>query len=442
MGNTGRFAVKLDQGYENVIQNIVANRTDYVKNPNDFTRNRCFTMDYTIKSILGFEGKSLNKELLDLGNPATASAFIQQRDKLKTSVFEDILHQTASLIPITDLYNGYRLLAIDGSDINTPYKEDSDFYIASTQTKLDGDLARGYNAAHYNAFYDVLNRTYLDCRIGPKKSLSEQKAAVQMIESYAGQKAIVLFDRGYPSYNLIEHIIRKPNLDCVIRVPTKLFKKINELPMEDLDVDVSTRITSVSSVYTIGEADVCVSAESPYGKEKKVVTWDFGRRNHTQTVRVVRFKLDSGEYETLVTTLMDRKAFPTEVFKELYHLRWGIETSFRELKYDLGVVNFHTKKDEYVVQEILAKVIMYNYTMAIAQSIALPMMKERKLSYAVNRTMAVSICLRFFRKRGNIDSKNIEYTIQQYLSPIRPGRQDKRKLTPKQYVPFVYRVAA
>ena len=199
---------------------------------------------------------------------------------------------------------------------------------------------------------------------------------------------------------------------------------------------------TVSSVYTIGEADVCVSAESPYGKEKKVVTWDFGRRNHTQTVRVVRFKLDSGEYETLVTTLMDRKAFPTEVFKELYHLRWGIETSFRELKYDLGVVNFHTKKDEYVVQEILAKVIMYNYTMAIAQSIALPMMKERKLSYAVNRTMAVSICLRFFRKRGNIDSKNIEYTIQQYLSPIRPGRQDKRKLTPKQYVPFVYRVAA
>ena len=162
---------------------------------------------------------------------------------------------------------------------------------------------------------------------------------MNMVENYNGQKAIVLFDRGYPSYNLIEHIIRKPNLDCVIRLPENTFKKVNELPYEELDVNISTKITSVSTVYAAGEADTCVSASSPYGKTKKNQNWDFGRRDCIQTVRIIRFQLKHGKYETLATTLMDRKAFPTEAFKELYNMRWGIETSFRELKYDLGVVN-------------------------------------------------------------------------------------------------------
>ncbi len=41
-------------------------------------------------------------------------------------------------------------------------------------------------------------------------------------------------------------------------------------------------------------------------------------------------------------------------YKNLYASRWGIETSFRDLKYSIGLVNFHAKKKEGILQERLA----------------------------------------------------------------------------------------
>lgn len=52
--------------------------------------------------------------------------------------------------------------------------------------------------------------------------------------------------------------------------------------------------------------------------------------------------LDTGEYETLVTSLSPQ--FTLSDLKELYHARWGIETSFRELKYGIGLMDLHEKK--------------------------------------------------------------------------------------------------
>ncbi|WP_420832495.1 transposase [Paenibacillus periandrae] len=42
-------------------------------------------------------------------------------------------------------------------------------------------------------------------------------------------------------------------------------------------------------------------------------------------------------------------------------MRWGIETSFRALKYTIGLTNFHARKREFVTQEIFARMIMYNF---------------------------------------------------------------------------------
>lgn len=59
--------------------------------------------------------------------------------------------------------------------------------------------------------------------------------------------------------------------------------------------------------------------------------------------RIVRFKIADGVYETVVTNL-DMKKFPPEELKRLYNMRWGIETSFQELKYTVGLLHFHAKK--------------------------------------------------------------------------------------------------
>ena len=52
-------------------------------------------------------------------------------------------------------------------------------------------------------------------------------------------------------------------------------------------------------------------------------------------------------------------------------MRWGIETSFRELKYTVGLQHFHAKKVEFVHQEIFARLTMYNFYELITQSVVI-----------------------------------------------------------------------
>lgn len=83
-------------------------------------------------------------------------------------------------------------------------------------------------------------------------------------------------------------------------------------------------------------------------------------RYYDITLRIVHFKLTDETYECLITNL-PQEDYPGETLKELYAKRWGIETSFRELKYAIGVTAFHAKKAEYIKQEIRARMILYNF---------------------------------------------------------------------------------
>ena len=76
--------------------------------------------------------------------------------------------------------------------------------------------------------------------------------------------------------------------------------------------------------------------------------------------RVVRFAVKEGLYETVITNLpADR--FPPPLLRELYHKRWGIETSFRDLKYTLALTHFHAKKRSFIKQEIFSRMTLYNF---------------------------------------------------------------------------------
>lgn len=57
--------------------------------------------------------------------------------------------------------------------------------------------------------------------------------------------------------------------------------------------------------------------------------------------RVVRFKLTEYSYEVLLTNLSEDE-FSVVDLKELYAMRWRIETFFRDLKYSLALSYFHS----------------------------------------------------------------------------------------------------
>lgn len=89
---------------------------------------------------------------------------------------------------------------------------------------------------------------------------------------------------------------------------------------------------------------------------------------------------------TIVTSL-NRFEFPIKRIKELYHLRWGIETSFRELKYTIGLVNFHAKKEDFIRQEIFARLVMYNFCARITLYVVIEQSDKRVHTHQVNYTM-------------------------------------------------------
>lgn len=127
--------------------------------------------------------------------------------------------------------------------------------------------------------------------------------------------------------------------------------------------------------------------------------------------------------------------------KELYHARCGIETAFRELKYGLGLVNLHGKKDDFVKQEIYSAMIMANFCSRIVNEVVVRKNDANTHEYKVNMTMAIHICRQFYRTQ-NGSEKQLLRDVARYTEPVRPGRRDERNIKAKSFVGFIYRVSA
>lgn len=241
-------------------------------------------------------------------------------------------------------------------------------------------------------------------------------ACCDMINRNTFKKSILMADRGYGSLNLLETINRTDNLEYLFRVKNDWLTEIKVMPLADFDTEISFELRTTQSkadqeLFKQGKAK-WISGKSKWGKHKKQATWFF-ESPYQMTLRVVRFRISENTYETIVTSL-NRFDFPLSEIKALYHRRWGIETSFRELKYALGLVNLHSKKREFIEQEIWAKLTMYNYSERIIMSVVIKQDYHRKWQYQVNFTMGFHICMDSFR--CNHSPPNIDNLISRYIS--------------------------
>ena len=156
-------------------------------------------------------------------------------------------------------------------------------------------------------------------------------------------------------------------------------------------------------------------------------------------LRICRFLLDNGEFETVATSLPP--SFILEDIKALYHLRWNIETLFRELKYSVGLMALHGKSDLFAEQEIYASMVAFSFTSRVCREVVIQQPTEGIYAYKVNFKMAVMLCKEFIRT-PDADMDKLMKEIARYTVPIRPGRQDQRNLRVKGFPGFVYRIAA
>ena len=409
----------------------------------DNTRNRKFPFQKMISSILAFRAGSLNREIMDhFGfdpSVGSSSAFIQQRAKILPEAFEYLFQSFSEKTDDNKRYRGYRLLAIDGSDLQIAANpNDPDSFFPGT------DGQRPYNLLHINAMYDLLQATYSDALVQKRRNSDEHGALTQMVDRSSVNSALLLADRGYESYNNLAHIQEK-GWHFLIRIKDGAKGIASGLTLpdtEEYDIPFDIALTRKQS----NETKLLFKDKNHYKFLPSNVRFDYlpsSSCKHDPAVfynlhfRIVRFPISETVCESIITNL-DPELFPASEIKRLYAMRWGIETSFRDLKHTLGLLHLHAKKVEFILQEIFAKLTMYNFCELITQSVVIQQGK-RKHNYKVNFSDSVHICFEFFL--GKLSPLKLETLLAKFISPIRPGRSDKRKLSQRTAVSFLYRVA-
>ena len=369
----------------------------------------------------------------------TPTALVQARSKISSRVFQFILNELNKAFPTDNLYKGYHLIAVDGSELQIPL----DFSDPDTLHK-SASKGKFLSAFHLNASFDILNNRYLDMIVQGIHSKNEVEAMWKIVERFHDDNAIFIADRNYATWNTMAHIIQSGK-SFLIRVKdihsiSSLLRKFN-LPDEKFDLDLHITLTRKQT------KDIKSQPEK-YRFLSTTSTFDFIDEHNPEYVlhfRVVRFKLDgSEEYESIITNL-SRDEFSKDEIKEIYNTRWGIELSFRDLKYAADLCAVHAKKRESIQQEIWARMILYNISFIMAHHVVnhKPKVKgkDRKYFYAINKKMAIHHCRNYIRhrKRKGGHPPDLETLISQDILPIRPNRKCKRHVKSQTLVCFNYR---
>lgn len=423
-----------------LIREVARNAPLYARNPErDFTRKRKLSLEKLLLLLLGMEGGSLANELLRhfgyTPDAASPPAFVQQRAKLLPEALEFIFQRFAGAFPTGRLYRGYRLLAMDGSDVQIPTDP------ADLETYFPGSRGqKPFNITKIGALYDLLGRTYVDALVRGKAVANENKMLVEMAErSSLSDPVILIADRNFECYDTMARLERR-GWNYIIRAKEHkgILSGLDLPDAEEFDLRINLSLTrkQTKEVKPLLKDRNCFRF-IPSTMRFELLDPKTGPLFYQIPFRVVRFKLDNGCSEVLLTNL-DPSAFPPAELKRLYAMRWGIETSFRELKYTVGLLYFHGKKAAHIRQEIFARLIMYNFTEFLTVR-AVVHKPGKKHAYRANFSAAVNICRHFFL--GRVDSDHVESLISRHLSPVRPGRKNPRKLRLKEPVSFIYRIA-
>ena len=339
------YALRLKRKLNRILHFMSQNTGKFSKRPGkDFSRKGKLGFEKTISILLSMEGKSLNNELLTYfscsKDSPTASAFVQSRAKLHPGALPFLFNRFVKASDSKLFYKGLRLFAVDGSTIQIPFTpEDKNSLV------IYSDRMQPVNMLHVNALYDLCGHTYTDVIIEGKQVYNEQRALIQLCRRNPYPNALFIADRGYESFNLMAHV-QQCKAWFLVRVRDTC-GLISGLPLpetDEFDASFSLRLSSRKDKNT------CALFKDKL-RYKYVQANKFNYSGLSLDsegffllrFRVVRFRVSDTLFETVVTNL-DQKNFPPAELKHLYAVRWGIESSFRKLKYTLGLLAFHSKK--------------------------------------------------------------------------------------------------
>lgn len=377
--------------------------------PSNFTRlgkmgfkeTLLFTLNM-VKKSLQLEISNFFKEILKKDGSISKQAVLENRLKINPHAFVELNDAIIKVIYDKDgefkLWNGYRLSAIDGSAIEIPDTESAKEKFGYCRNQNAKTTAK----AKASCLYDIENKIILKSKIY-RYDISEKEVVPELVSELVKDTCfneLILFDRGYPSYNLIAQL-SELNIKFVMRRSKNTFIKRYDPQKEDQIIQIK------------------------YKKKK-------------YEIRVVKFSLGPDNDEILLTNLFD-KSYTLENFKELYFKRWGIEIKYNDLKSKLKIENFTGSNEILIAQDFYASIYLSNMV-ELAREDSDEIIKkdtqgkELKYEYKTNLNMLIGnlkdkLMLLFIeenpRKRNRLYKEIIDEVSKRRI-PIRPGRQYAR----------------
>jgi molybdopterin-binding protein len=302
----------------------------------------------SIKSIQNVLNETQNylSDMLDEDfNTVSKGAYTQARANIKYTAFTELATDARDKFYAEydyKTFNGYRLLAVDGSMVTLPnneetQKEFSAIKVSNQYKEKDKNIVQG----RVSVLYDVLNDIIIDSTITNSK-IHEMKITINEHLKQTQKDDLIIFDRGYPSYEMFARIIHQTEADFLIRIKSSTYKKHTAV-LFDKESGVTDIVANITP-STKAVRELCEKENLPKNID----------------VRFIQVILDDGEVEVLATSLLGKEQMQESEFKALYFKRWKIETYYDIMKNRLSLENFSGTTVLAIKQDFYATMFISN----------------------------------------------------------------------------------
>lgn len=394
------------------------------KNKKDFIRKRKIGPKELIEYNLNKKGLSSKMEKYkflritgykDISSPG----LLKQREKLNPEVFIYLNQGTLKLFyneckDEVKLYKGYVVAAIDGSDFEIPNTKASKKEYSALMKNEE------CSRATVSTMTDVLNGYVLDTLIRPYRTSEiemEKEHFNNVKKIIKTQKIIRVKDRNYRCLEDF-YYSNKNNEKYVVRLKEGDYKEYTgKMKSNDEEIEIEYQYDRVR-----------------YYRKRNPELYKELEKKEPVKIRIVKVKLENGTTEILATNLEQNK-FSIEDLKEIYSLRWGIETLYHTVKESLKIGSISSSKKTIIEQEILSQMLVYNIVQSFCNEAESKIQQEKyKYPMKINKNMAIGmlkedmiyILMEENEKKRVEMTEELEKKILEYLVPIRKRRNFKR----------------
>jgi len=313
------------------------------------------------------------------------SAVTKARGKLPWQVLESI-HQDAVQLAYNSwpktpesMWCGMSVFAFDGSKYTLP-ASDKLRKVFDPESGLNNPGKGHYPQCLVSTAYDVFRRIPIARTIVPLHQANERDEAKKMVPLIPSN-GVLLFDRGYPSFDLIHHLDGHYDGYYLFRCPA------------------ASTFPAVEQFVQSGQ-DECIIWINPTSSFLRSQPKHQRNQDAAIMLRAVRLESPDGTVSVLLTNLINTTAFPAYTIVDLYFRRWAIESYYRDEKIFLGLESFHSKTENGIRQELFAVMIMsvIARTMMIldsdqySQQKSQPQFKNAVMALAADAALLASEC--------------------------------------------------